>query len=61
MRYGNWLITFNPPPIPIRTMDWEFVHDAYDGPGSRRTLSGHAGDVEEAVALIKEIEEEWED
>lgn len=29
-KYGPWRIYFDPPPIPVRTMDWHFVHDNYD-------------------------------
>ncbi len=29
-RYGPWRISFEPPPISIRSHDWAFVHDDYD-------------------------------
>lgn len=57
VRHGPWLITYDPPPIPIRTCDWQFVHDAYDGPGSQRVLSGSAASVQDALVQIAEIEE----
>lgn len=62
IKHGPWRIYFEPPPIPIRTCDWQFVHDGYDGPGDRR--HGSAASVEDAVEQIREIEEmdaEWQD
>jgi hypothetical protein len=56
VRHGPWLIWYEPPPIPIRTNDWQFVHDAYDGPGGRRRLTGSAPSVEDALQQIAEIE-----
>lgn len=56
-RYGKWRIYFDPPPIPIRTLDWTYVHDDYDGAedsGDRRC--GYAGSIEECKADI----DEWE-
>ena len=29
--YGDWIIKYDPPPIPIRTADWQFYHKDYDG------------------------------
>lgn len=62
-RYRGYTIRYNPPPIPSRGSDWEFVHDDYDGapdePGGRPTdaRAGTAGSLEEAKEMIDEIEE----
>ena len=53
--YGDWTIRFDPPPIPIRTMDWTYSHKDYDG---ENQLYGYAGSVEECKADIDEIEAE---
>ena len=29
--YRGWWITYDPPPIPVRTCDWQYWHDDYDG------------------------------
>ena len=29
--YRGYRIYFDPPPIGIRTSDWQFVHEDYDG------------------------------
>lgn len=55
IRYGPWRIWYEPPPIPTRMWDWQFVHDAYDGPGDNR--HGSAASVEDALAQIRDIEE----
>lgn len=31
MKYKNYTIHYDPPPIPTRSMDWHFYHDDYDG------------------------------
>jgi hypothetical protein len=62
VRYGRWLIHWYEPPIPYRGCDFHFVHDDYDGGDieygtpSNDPRSGHAASVEEAKALIDEIE-----
>lgn len=56
-RYGSWRIYFDPPPIPIRTLDWTYVHDDYDGAedsGDRRC--GYAPDIATCIVEINEIE-----
>lgn len=56
-RYGAWRITYDPPPIPLRSCDWAFVHDDYDGaPDGHDTRFGHASSLEECKAMIDEIE-----
>lgn len=56
VRYGRWMISYEPPPIPTRNCDWQFVHDDYDGPEDRR--AGHAASIAQAMAEIDLIEEE---
>ena len=31
MIYKGYKIYYDPPPIPVRTHDWRFVHEDYDG------------------------------
>jgi len=58
-RYGSWRITYDPPPIPLRTMDWSYVHVDYDGADdSRDTRCGYAPDLATCIVEINEIEAE---
>lgn len=60
MRYGSWIITYDPPPIPLRTLDWTYVHEDYDGAedsGDRRL--GYAPDIATCIVEINEIEGQW--
>lgn len=51
----DWRIYYDPPPIPLRTMDWHYVHEGYDGaPDSHDIGSGHAESYEAAIQRIKE-------
>lgn len=54
-KYRHFVIAYDPPPIPIRGFDWEFVHEDYDGPNDNRC--GRAGSLEEAMATIDELSE----
>jgi len=59
-RYGSWIITYDPPPIPLRTLDWTYVHEDYDGAedsGDRRL--GYAPDIATCIVEINEIEGQW--
>ena len=56
VRYRGWQIQFDPPPIPIRNMDWHYVHENYDGPGDPRY--GHAESYQACLDAIDEIEDE---
>jgi len=56
MKYRNWTITYDPPPIPVRLHDYCAVHDDYDGPEDGRCLT--AMSIEEAKQLIDELEDE---
>lgn len=31
VRLGKWLISYDPPPIPVRDLDYVGVHDDFDG------------------------------
>jgi hypothetical protein len=56
MNYRNFRIDYDPPPIPIRTYDWRYVHEDYDGPADNRY--GHAPSLEAAKAEIDDWHEE---
>lgn len=61
--YGDWTISYDPPPVPFRDMDWEFTHrdyDAdYDGESwSSNGLGGRCGSLDECLSEIAEIEED---
>ena len=43
--YRGYKITFDPPPIPSRNCDWQFVHRDYDGPEDRRCGCAHTWDA----------------
>ena len=55
--YRDWWVAYDPPPIPVRTMDWTFWHDDFDGaPDSCDSRCGHAASLEAAKAEI----DDWE-
>lgn len=55
--YRNWWITYDPPPIPVRTCDWQFWHDDYDGaPDAGDSRCGHAPSLEAAKAEVDFME-----
>jgi len=56
IEYRGYKISYNPPPIPVTTMDWQFVHSEYDGPGDQR--HGHAATIEAAMREIDDIEDD---
>lgn len=53
--YKNYRIDFNPPPIPSRACDWQFVHVDYDGPPDPRR--GTAASLEDCKQRIDELED----
>lgn len=55
-RYGDYVIRYNPPPIPTRMWDYEFCHVDYDGPEDKRC--GRASSVEDALQQIDELQAE---
>src|SRR5438876_3277322 len=52
MIYRACEISFDPPPIPLRTCDWRWAHVDYDGPPDPR--HGLAPSLEAAQAQIDE-------
>lgn len=54
--YRGYRIYFDPPPIPIRSCDWHFVHSDYDGPEDRR--GGHAASEQDCRDEIDMIEDD---
>lgn len=54
--YRDFIITFDPPPIPIRTMDWHAVHKDYDGTPDGFDLRLFIGPTE---ADCKEQVDDW--
>lgn len=63
--YGDWTIHWDPPPIPIRTMDWHFTHRDYDasyeGEEDGYVSNGLGGSAESIEACKREIAEIEED
>lgn len=58
LRYGDWHIQYNPPPIPVRNCDWQFWHDDYDGaPDAFDNRHGSAASPEDAKMEIDMIED----
>jgi len=54
MEYFGWHIEYNPKPIPIRFgVDWDFIHDDYDG---ENDLAGSGFSFLDCVDQIIEIE-----
>lgn len=58
MIYRNYEISYDPPPIPMRGMDYNFAHVDFDGPEDHRC--GCAASVDDAQSRIDEIEGEVE-
>jgi len=59
IEHRGWTITFNPKPIPLRTQDYDVVHDDYDGaPDGDDSRYFTAASVADAMATIDELEEE---
>jgi hypothetical protein len=64
VKYGNWRISYNPPPIPSRNCDWQFCHKDFDGAedacddryGSAETLLGAMDEIDlrESEAFVCE-------
>lgn len=51
--YGEYTITYHPPPIPNRSMDYQWCHDSYDGaPDAGDDRCGTAGSLEQAMSDI---------
>jgi hypothetical protein len=55
IKYHDWVITYNPKPIPFRGHDYDLVHEDYDGPGDGRAYNGSS------VEHCKQCIDEWEE
>jgi len=53
-KHKDWIITYNPKPVPNRRHDYDAVHEDYDGPEDGRCFT--AASVEEAIEEINEME-----
>jgi hypothetical protein len=53
--YRGYHVYYDPPPIPLRTCDWHFVHLDWDE-GDKRC--GHAVTAKDAYAQIDDIEDD---
>ena len=59
MRYKGYSILYDPPPIPLRNMGWQFYHDDYDGaPDSNDGRSGSGASIADCKEQIDEMEDE---
>lgn len=52
MFYRDYIIEYNPKPIPDRSCDYDWFPEDYDGPEDGR--GGTAGTVEEAERMVDE-------
>ncbi len=50
VRYRNFIINYDPPPIPVRDHDYHWVHEDYDGPEDSRL--GSSASLKAAFAEI---------
>lgn len=53
--FGEWIIDYDPPPIPLRNCDYQFRHKDYDEGDSRH---GSARSLLESIDLIVELGED---
>lgn len=59
--YRDYIIEYNPPPIPVFTHDWAFCHKDFDGaPDSGDYRCGTGEDIEDCKHQIDAMEEEWD-
>lgn len=57
--YRDYVIEYDPPPIGIRSCDWQFSADGYDGsPDSGDIRCGTGPTLEDCKRQIDEIENE---
>lgn len=57
--YKGYKISYNPKPIPTDQMDWDFVHDDFDGaPDSNDRRCGSAASVEACKGEIDDLIED---
>jgi hypothetical protein len=56
VQYRGYTIEFDPPPIPIRTCDYHYVHEDYDGaPDAIDNRAGSSGSMTEAMMEIDDL------
>lgn len=53
--YGNWLISYNPPPIPARNCDWQFCHKDFDG--AEDACDDRYGSAASLLAAMSDIDD----
>lgn len=56
--YKDWIISYNPKPIPDRSHDYDLEHKDYDGPGDTRAST--ARNMKEAKLEIDNWEEDYD-
>ena len=57
-RGERWHLYNEPPPIPIRSHDWNATHEGYDGaPDSGDARSFYAGSYHDVVECVEEYVE----
>lgn len=62
IKYKGYILVQNPKPIPIRSMDWDFYHEDYDGAiDSCDYRCGTGSNLDDCKQLIDEMEDEMED
>jgi len=60
--YRDFLVSYDPPPIPHRDMDWHFVHDDFDGaPDAHDPRHGRGPTAQDCVRQIDEMMDEDDD
>ena len=53
IKYKNYVITYNPKPVPCRQFDYDFVHEDFDGaPDSEDIRCGTGESVVDCKDLI---------
>lgn len=58
IRYKEYTIYYDPPPIPLRQFDWQFYHDSYDSAeDANDNRCGAAPSVDAAYKAIDQLEE----
>lgn len=61
IEYRGFVITYDPPPIPTRAYDWQWMSDDYDGaPDSTDDRAGRSASLEEAKADIDRWHDDYE-
>jgi hypothetical protein len=55
MKYGDWHIEYDPPPIPTRQFDWHYWHDDYDG--AEDACDNRHGSVASLEIAMQEIDD----